>query len=455
MEMLSDAARRLNAALMGNDARYTMVTSDSRKLQPGDLFVALKGEHFDGHDFVAKAGSLGAVGALVSRRINTGLAQIVVPDTLTGLQALARSWRRDFRVPVVAVTGSNGKTTTRQMLAAIFAARGPVLATEGNLNNHIGLPLTLLKLRAEHRTAVIEMGANHPGEIAQLASIAEPQIGIVTQAGDAHLEGFGSREGVARAKGELFTALRADGLAVINRDDAYYPLWRGLIKQASAITFGFDDAADVRALNVVGDPLHAPAAMRFELQAPSASINVRIPLPGRHNVMNALAAAAAGIGAGLSLQQIAAGLAQVQAAGGRLTWRTTTTGARIIDDTYNANPTSLGAALELLSTAGDERIAVLGNMGELGPDAARLHRECGEKARALGIDALFTLGDLAREAAAGFGTSSRHFDSVEALAAELKPLLKSGVTVLVKGSRSARMERVVAALTGEEVVEAH
>ncbi len=455
MEMLSDAARRLGASLIGEDAQYSAVNTDTRKLTAGDLFVALKGDSFDGHDFVARAGSLGACGALVSRQVDCDLPQIVVPDTLAALQRLAHSWRNDFSIPFVAVTGSNGKTTTRQMLAAIFATRGPVLATEGNLNNHIGLPLTLLRLRASHKTAVIEMGANHPGEIAMLAALAEPQVGIVTQAGDAHLEGFGSRDGVARAKGELFSALGAKGVAVINRDDPYFPLWTHLAGAASVISFGLHEQAAVRALNVTADPPHAPTAMRFDLVAPGGRVSVRIPLPGRHNVMNALAAAAAGIGAGLDLQDIAAGLAQVQGAGGRVTWKTTRGGAKLIDDTYNANPTSLAAALELLATAGDERIAVLGDMGELGPDAPRLHRECGQKARALGIDALFTIGTLAREAAAGFGSSSRHFDSVGALAAELKPLLKPGVTVLVKGSRAARMERVVAALLGEEVAETH
>jgi UDP-N-acetylmuramoyl-tripeptide--D-alanyl-D-alanine ligase len=459
MEKLSDVARRLQAPLRGADSEFAAVNTDTRKLQAGDLFVALKGDNFDAHDFVRRAGSLGAVGAIVAHPVESELPQIVVPPenggTLAALQRYAASWRADFRMPVVAVTGSNGKTTTKQMLAAIFAAHGPVLATDGNLNNHIGVPLTLLRLRAEHRTAVVEMGANHPGEIAALAAIAKPDIGIVTQAGDAHLEGFGTREGVARAKGELFAALGGGGIAVINRDDAYYPLWQQMAGSASAISFGLHEQADVCALSVTPEPADAPLAMRFELRAPGGRVTVRLPLPGRHNVANALAAAAGAIAVGMDLTQIAAGLAQVHGVSGRVSWKSSREGARLIDDTYNANPTSMGAALELLAGLGGERIAVLGDMGELGPESARLHFEVGRKARALGIDALFALGKLARESAGGFGEQARHFESVEDLAAALRPRLATGVTVLVKGSRSARMERVVAALTNEEVAEIH
>ncbi|GAC1619596.1 MAG: UDP-N-acetylmuramoyl-tripeptide--D-alanyl-D-alanine ligase [Nevskia sp.] len=447
MERLSDAARRIGAALHGADAAFARVVTDTRQLRAGDLFVALKGEHYDGHDYVQRAQSLGAAGALVSRLVDGGGPQILVPDTLAGLQALAASWRKGFDIPFVAVTGSSGKTTTKQILAAIFAARGPVLATEGNLNNHIGVPLTLLKLRAEQRTAIIEMGANHAGEIAALAALARPGVGIVTQAGDAHLEGFGSREGVARAKGELFAAL-AGGVAVINADDAYAPLWRELAADASVLTFGFSATADVRAEDLVGLPAQAPAAMAFTLITPAGSARVELPLPGRHNVANALAAAAAGVALGLGVEQIAAGLARVAPVAGRLAWTTTREGARLLDDSYNANPTSLRAALELLAGLPGERRLVLGEMRELGADAAELHEEAGRAARALGIERLYTLGALARHAAHGFGAHARDFDSVDALVDALRADLNAQVTVLVKGSRGARMERVVAALTG-------
>ncbi|MBI2384211.1 MAG: UDP-N-acetylmuramoyl-tripeptide--D-alanyl-D-alanine ligase [Gammaproteobacteria bacterium] len=447
MEHLSGLARRLAAPLRGADAAFARVATDTRALAAGDLFVALKGERFDGHEFVRRAGELGAAGALVSAPVDCGLPQVVVPDTLRALQDYAASWRGDFSIPVVGVTGSTGKTTTKQMLAAVFAARGPVLATQGNLNNHIGVPLTLLTLRPEHRTAVIEMGANHLGEIALLASIARPDVGVVTQAGDAHLEGFGSREGVARGKGEMFSGLRGRGVAVINADDRSASLWKQLAGGASILTFGFDAEADVRALRVEPFPEEAPSGMRFELRAPEGRVTVELNLPGRHNVANALAAAACGVALGMDLADIAAGLARVQPVAGRLSWKATPEGARLLDDTYNANPTSLRAGLELLGQVAGERWLVLGNMGELGPDSAQIHFEAGKTAKAMGVQRLFTVGELAQAAARGFGAGAQHFGDAAELAQALRPQLSPKVVALVKGSRSSRMERVVAALT--------
>ena len=454
MERLSDVARRLGAERLGDDAAFARVVTDTRQIRAGDLFVALKGERFDGHDFVVQAKALGAVGAIVSHVVADGGAQIVVADTLLALQAYATSWRQDFRLPVVAVTGSSGKTTTKQILAAVFAARGPVLATEGNLNNHIGVPLTLLRLRAEHRTAIIEMGANHGGEIALLAQLARPDVGIVTQAGDAHLEGFGSRDGVAHAKGEMYSALHG-GVAVINADDVYALLWRGLARDASRLSFGFSEQADVRASDVVGVPEQAPEAMAFTLSTPAGTQRVHLPLPGQHNVANALAAAAAGIALGLSVEEIAAGLGRVAPVAGRLAWSRTREGARLLDDSYNANPTSLRAALALLAGLPGERRLVLGEMRELGADAAALHEEAGRAARALGIERLYTLGALARHAADGFGTRAQAFDQLEPLIEALREDLGPGVTVLVKGSRGARMERVISSLTGARAEDHH
>ncbi|HSW13700.1 MAG TPA: UDP-N-acetylmuramoyl-tripeptide--D-alanyl-D-alanine ligase [Solimonas sp.] len=447
MDQLSTLSRILNAELVGADAAFARVVTDSRTLQPGDLFVALKGDNFDGHGFVAAAQAAGATGALVSQRVDCALPQVVVGVTLAALQEYAAQWRSRFDLPVVAVTGSNGKTTTKQLLASVFAARGPVLATKGNLNNHIGVPLTLLSLRAEHRTAVIEMGANHLGEIALLARLAKPDVGVVTQAGDAHLEGFGSREGVARGKGELFAAL-GHGIAVINGDDAYAPLWRDLAHHSSTLSFGFGEDADVRALHLQPEPAGAPTATRFELRAPNGRQSVCLPLPGRHNVANALAAAACGVALSLDLAQIAEGLANVDAPSGRLSWKTTPQGARLLDDSYNANPSSLRAGLELLAGMQGQRIAILGGMAELGPDAAQLHAEAGRLARQLGIDRLYTLGPLARGTAEAFGSGAEAFEDVTALAMAANQLLNGETVVLVKGSRSSRMERVVAALTG-------
>jgi UDP-N-acetylmuramoyl-tripeptide--D-alanyl-D-alanine ligase len=447
MERMSDLARRLEAPLHGEDARFTRVVTDSRQLAPGDLFVALRGERFDGHDYVEAARKAGAAGALVSQAQPSNLPQVIVGDTLAGLQDYATSWRGDFEVPVVGITGSNGKTTVKQMLAAIVARRGPVMATVGNLNNHIGVPLTLLSLREEHRTAVVEMGANHAGEIARLAAIARPDVGVVNNAGDAHLEGFGSRDGVARAKGELFEALE-HGVSVINADDAYAPLWRELAR-GDRLTFGLAEDADVRAVNPRPEPPEAPTGMDFELRTPEGRQGVRLPLPGLHNVRNALAAAACAVALGMDARDIATGLLNVRPAAGRLTWRRAINGARLLDDTYNANPTSLRAGLELLAAVRARRWLVLGDMGELGRGAEQMHFAAGEDARALGIERLYAVGPLAREAARGFGSGAVHFNDVAELVAEVRERLAPEVALLVKGSRSARMERVVAGLTGE------
>jgi UDP-N-acetylmuramoyl-tripeptide--D-alanyl-D-alanine ligase len=444
MESLGAAARRIGAKLHGEDRGFSRVITDTRRLEPGDLFVALSGERFDGHDFLRRAASLGAAGAIVSRVIDCALPQIEVADALAALQAYGAAWRAQFDYPVIGVTGSNGKTTTKQLLAAVLAAKGPVLATDGNYNNHIGVPLTLCRLRAEHALAIIEMGANHAGEIAQLAQLARPTIGIVTQAGDAHLEGFGSREGVARAKGELFECLSADGTAIINADDAHAPLWRSLSAHARICSFGLGEA-DVSATDVqVGAD-----GSSLVLVTPSGSAPVALPLAGAHNVVNALAAAAAGHVLGMSPMEIAAGLARAQGAAGRVSWKHAAHGARLIDDSYNANPTSMRAGLDLLAAQPGRRLAVLGGMGELGPQADALHEAVGRHARAAGIEQLYALGPMAPAYARGFGTGAKTFDAAEALIAALQAELDSDAVLLVKGSRSARMERVVAALSGE------
>lgn len=453
MDTLHSLARRIQGQVQGADVEFARVTTDTRTLQPGDLFVALKGERFDGHDHLTQAAARGAAGALVSRAVASDLPHVRVQDTLRGLQDYAASWRAGFDLPVLAVTGSNGKTTTKQLLSAVVAARGPLLATQGNLNNHIGVPLTLLGLRAEHCTAVIEMGANHPGEIARLAEIARPAIGVVTQAGDAHLEGFGSRDGVAKAKGELFASLGAEGVAVINNDDAYAPLWKSLAGRAAQITFSLTEQADVSALNV--QPDGTGAAMRFELRVPEGRAPVTLPLPGLHNVSNALAAAACAVALGMELRDIANGLTRVQPVAGRLAATVTPQGARLLDDSYNANPTSLRAGIEVLASFGGRRVLVLGDMGELGANAEQQHFEAGVAARARGIDALYALGRLSRAAAEGFGPGARHFEAMDDLIAALKSQLDSHTTLLVKGSRSSRMERVTAALSETTAMETH
>jgi len=445
MARLSWFAQAMGAPLVGDDRDVLRVTTDSRDVRAGDLFVALRGDRFDGHDFVAGAAREGAVGVVVERELDAGsAARLRVGDALVALQVAAQAWRKRHAIPVVAVTGSNGKTTTKQLLASVFAARGDVLATRGNLNNHIGLPLTLLELRDAHRTAVIEMGANHAGEIARLTELTQPDVGVITQAGDAHLEGFGSREGVARAKGELFSGLHDGGIAVINADDAYADLWRGLAR-GQQLSFGIELPADVSARRIES----VDAGSTFQLSIPGGDAQVKLPLPGRHNVMNALAAAACGAALGLDAEVIAEGLGRVESAQGRVVWKTTLQGARLIDDSYNANPTSLKAGLDLLAQQKGARWAVLGGMAELGASSPSLHEQCGRHARDLGIERLFVLGPAGEHYARGFGRATERYDDAEALGRALARDLGGDAIVLVKGSRSARMERIVAALCGE------
>lgn len=444
MDSLGALSHVVGGRLCGDDGPFAALSTDTRTLKPGDLFIALTGPNFDGHDFVRRAACLGAAGALVGRELSCILPQVVVDSPLVALQRYAANWRGRFRGPLVGVTGSNGKTTVKELLRAIFAERGGVLATQGNFNNHIGVPLTLLRLRPTHRAAVIEMGANHAGEIADLAGIARPTAGVVTMAGPAHLEGFGSIEGVARAKGELFSALPPDGVAAINADDPFAGLWANMAAHCRRVRFALDAGAEVGARHL--DP--TADGSRFELVTPERSVHVSLKLPGRHNVMNALAAAAVAWGCGLGANQIAAGLNGARALQGRLRRVPGISGARVVDDSYNANPASLRAALEWLAQQPGELWAVVGDMAELGEDGRRMHADCGELARALGVQRLFAVGPLSQAAAQAFGAGAEHFDSIDALLASLREALLSGTepTVLIKGSRSAGMERIAHAL---------
>ncbi|HKT31679.1 MAG TPA: UDP-N-acetylmuramoyl-tripeptide--D-alanyl-D-alanine ligase [Gammaproteobacteria bacterium] len=442
---LSQVAAASAGQLLGADRHFLRVCTDTRKLAADDLFVALRGAHFDGHDYVAQAEKLGAAGALVEQQMTARLAQIVVADTRRALGAYAAHWRRGFGIPVVGVTGSNGKTTVKEMIASILRQRGETLATRGNQNNDIGVPLTLLDLGAQHRAAVIEMGTNHPGEIAYLASLVAATVAVVTNAGSAHLEALGSVRGVALEKGALYSGLRTAGTAVINADDAFAPLWREMAGRHEQRSFGLGASAD---FHPAADSLRqlSSGAWEFTLQTPDGPAAVRLSLPGRHNVMNALAAAAAAQAAGASLGEISAGLARVPETAGRLILLPGLRGCRLIDDSYNANPVSLKAAVEFALSLGHPVWLVLGDMGELGAGAAVLHAECGELARRLGVRRLWTCGSLSRHAAGKFGADAEQFEDCEALITALRAKLHSGITVLVKGSRSMRMERVVEAL---------
>lgn len=444
LAVLADA---LGGRLRGDDRAFDGVSTDTRTLRPAQLFIALSGPNFDGHDFVGAANDAGAAGALVQRGVEVSLPQVVVSDTRVALGALAGLRRDSFEHPVIGITGSNGKTTVKEMTASIMRRRGAVLATRGNRNNDIGVPLTLLELTDAHVAAVIEMGANHHGEIANLARITRPTVGVVTNAGPSHLEGFGDVAGVARGKGELFAALPTDGCAVINADDHYADTWRQLAAHCRRVEFGVDADAQFRAdaRSIRSDDAGGQA---FTLTAGADSRPVTLAVPGRHNVLNALASAAAATAAGATLDDVVAGLAEFNPVGGRLRAVPGRAGARVIDDTYNANPASLRAALDVVSSIGGRRWLVLGDMGELGGEAAALHVQAGRDARAAGIERLFALGPLAASAAGAFGDGEQ-FDDADALASAVGRELAEGVTVLVKGSRSMRLERVVAALTAD------
>ena len=444
MEMsLAQVADNLNAEVVGADARFMRVSTDTRTLQPGDLFVALVGEHFDGHDYVEAAHRKGAIAAMVSRRVETDLPLLMVPDTRISLGAMASFWRKQFSIPVAAVTGSNGKTTVKEMIAAIMRQKTAVLATQGNLNNDIGVPLTLLRMQDEHGAAVIELGANHIGEIQYLSGLTRPNVAVITNAASAHLEGFGNLEGVARGKGEIFSGLDLHGVAVINADDDFAPYWLSLTEQYQRILFGLQLDADVTA-----DWQPRENGTQMLLHTPFGEAELLLPLPGRHNVMNALAATAVSLATGADPDHVVAGLSTLHTVKGRLQVVAGLPGMRILNDTYNANPTSLEVALEVLQQAPGHRWLVLGDMGELGAESAVVHGRCGMMARDYGVERLYALGELSRNAVSAFGEGAYWFESVEQLLQQIRKDWKGTGSILVKGSRVMRMERIVEGLLG-------
>jgi UDP-N-acetylmuramoyl-tripeptide--D-alanyl-D-alanine ligase len=421
------------------------------------LFVALRGERFDGHDFVAQAMAAGAAAAIVERTRAASLPGnlIAVDDPLRSLGVLARYWRARFAIPIAAVAGSNGKTTTKEMIASIFRAAvgsDATAATPGNFNNAIGLPLALLALRPVHRLAVFEIGMNHRGETQELAAILQPTIAVVTNAQREHQEFMRSVDEVAAEHADLMRALPRDGVAVVNADDPRADVWRGAARgrDARVLDFGLDAAASVAARHVSHDEGGA-----LDLVTPLGNARVILHVPGRHMARNALAAVAAAIGAGVSLTAIVQGLEAFRPVRGRLATSTTPAGMRVIDDTYNANPDSVRAAIDVLATRPAPRVLILGDMGEVGTEGPDFHREIGRYAKQAGIERLLGAGVQARESVAAFGAGAEHFDDVEALEARAVASVPADATVLVKGSRFMRMERVVAALTGATEGAAH
>lgn len=452
---LNEFVRYSQGELVGENRSFSSVSTDTRTLRQGALFVALTGPNFDGHDFVAAAAERGAAAALVQRPLGIALPQIVVADPLAALSIFAREWRRQFDIPVIGVTGSNGKTTTKEIIGAILAQLGPCLITRGNLNNHIGVPLTLLELNATHRFAIVEMGANHAGEIAHLASIAEPAIGIVTNAGAAHLEGFGSLQGVADGKGEMFRSLPANGVAVINADDAFAAQWRENRAAEKALTFGFEQPADFMAHKVQASNDANGFKIDFDLVTPAGTQPATLGLAGLHNLRNALGAAAVAHAAGASLQEIVSGLAAMRAVAGRLELKPAINGAFLVDDSYNANPSSLKAGLDALRSFGGARWLVLGDMKELGDSSNELHAEVGRYAKQAGVQRLLAIGPSSHFAVEAFGRGAQWFADIDALIGAARSTLAPGVAVLIKGSRANRLERVAAALAVSPSTSAH
>jgi UDP-N-acetylmuramoyl-tripeptide--D-alanyl-D-alanine ligase len=441
---LQTAASALGATRVGANVIFTGVSTDSRSLRPGDLYVALRGERFDGHTFLDAAFAAGASAAMVDVRANIGQLDaplVIVSDTRLALGRLAAAWRERFTIPVIGVTGSNGKTTVKEMLACVLreaAGEEGVLATVGNLNNDIGMPMTLLQLRPEHRYAVIEMGMNHLGEIRYLTQLARPEVALVNNAGTAHIGEVGSREAIARAKGEIYEGLRPGGVALVNADDDFAELWREMNAGRRVVDFGIERPAIVSAQYEMSGE-----ATLMTVRTPQTQYLVRLSVPGAHNVRNALAAAAVAHVLGIRTGYVAAGLSSYAGTAGRLQRKRSRSGATFIDDTYNANPDSVTAAVDVLMLSLGKRLLVLGDMGELGEAGEQLHAEVGNHARRAGVDQLFTLGTLSQAATRSFGSRARHFQDVDALCAALDQALTPDTTVLVKGSRFMRMERVV------------
>jgi UDP-N-acetylmuramoyl-tripeptide--D-alanyl-D-alanine ligase len=449
MFTLEQAANWVRARRLGADVGIQSVGTDTRQLRPGQLYVALEGERFDGHAFLAEARERGAVAAMVSHENPCELPQLLVEDTRAGLGRLASAWRRQLPGRLVAITGSNGKTTCKEMMAAVLGRVGRVRSTRGNLNNDIGMPLSLLEARTED-FLVLEMGANHPGEIAYLTNIAHPDLALITNVGRAHLEGFGTLEGVARAKGEIVQGLPRDGTFVVPADSRWIDLWRESAGERRVLTFGFTPDATVSA-----DPAQVRmrwAGVEFEtsarLQTPRGTLELKLALAGRHNLLNALAVVAAAYALDIGDDAIRAGLAQLRPVARRLQPRVCR-GLRLIDDSYNANPDSVQAAIEVLARFPGPRWLVLGDLAELGAEAASLHRLLGEAARAAGIEYLMGVGPLSLNAVQAFGAHGRHFAGRPELIAALHDELTVDDLVLVKGSRSAAMDQVVDALCGE------
>ncbi len=442
---LSELARICATTLKGEDSAFTSVSIDSRTLKQGGVFFALAGAH-DGHDFIAAAEQAGAVAVVVSRVVATSLPCIQVSDTLKALTQLAQAKRDAVHIPVIAITGSCGKTTIRALLSQILQQAGKVLASQASFNNEIGVPLTLAQLNADYDYVVQEVGANHAGEIQQLTQLIRPTLAVISVVAPVHLAGFGSEDAVASAKAELYEGLASDGVAVINADDAYADFFQKKLTNHRVVHFSMQKAADVSAQHV---QLNSAMQASFDLCTPQGQTTIKLQLLGEHNVVNALAAASCAVALDIDLEKIKQGLQMTQPEQHRLVIREGRGGVRIIDDTYNANPRSMLAALQILTQYRGERIFVVGDMAELGANSAEFHRQLGEQARDLGIKRLFCCGDLTALTAESFGAGAQFYKDQQSLINELRACLTAEATVLIKGSRSIGLEKVVSALLEE------
>jgi UDP-N-acetylmuramoyl-tripeptide--D-alanyl-D-alanine ligase len=419
---------------------------DTRTLVNGDIYLAIKGEQFDGHDFIAQAQQQGAGAMIVSKKVDTDLPQLIVKDTRIALAELAGALRNKLQLKVCAITGSNGKTTVKEMIATILAVNSQVLFTQGNFNNDIGVPLTLLRLNQQHQYAVIEMGANHRGEIAYTSHYAKPDVSVITNVGPAHIEGFGSIEGVANAKAEIIQSLTDAGVAILNADDPFYSLWQELAGKRKVLSFGLSPAADISAENIITQEQDQQFKTCFDLVAEGNSVPVELTLAGEHNVKNALAASAACLALGIGLEQIQTGLQNVKAVNGRLQLFTSAAGIKLINDTYNANPASLTVALEVLKQCPGEKWLALGAFGELGADSESIHSEMGREIKKAGVQRLFATGSMAENTVQAFGAGADYYAAQDDLIKSVKEQITPEQTLLVKGSRAQKMEVVVNAL---------
>jgi UDP-N-acetylmuramoyl-tripeptide--D-alanyl-D-alanine ligase len=438
---LSELAAVLECEKPESDVTVDSIVSDSRKVHYGALFAALPGSQVDGHEYAESAMNLGAAALLVDHRLDLEIPQLIVADVLKALGVLARELRERIDPLVIGITGSNGKTSVKEMLASILRLDGEVLATQGNFNNELGLPLSLFGLEQKHRYAILEMGASKAGDIAYLAEIARPDVGLVTNIGPAHLQGFGDEEGVARAKGELYSALPADGWAIINGDEPWAAGWQKACSAGQVLTFGSASDHDVRPDSGNDKPVMVTPQGNFEFE---------LALPGKHSLINAAAATAVALALQIPLDLIRQGLESMQPVPGRLNLLHTATGWTVIDDTYNANPASLYSALQVLANMQGTSWLVLGDMKELGTGSRKMHMEVGYAARALGVSRLFATGEMSESTVSAFGQGASHYPDRDSLVEALRAELRPGVNCLVKGSRSMGMEAVVEAITGEQ-----